>query len=82
MRFAFIAAEKACYPVALMCRVLKVSRSGYYAWCQRPAAAHTLKDQSLALEVARSTRRAAAAMAVRGFMRNYASAGGVLHASV
>ena len=52
MRFAFIAAEKACYPVALMCRVLKVSRSGYYAWCQRPAAAHTLKDQSLALEVA------------------------------
>src|SRR2546430_15138806 len=34
-----------------MCRVLKVSRSGYYAWCQRPAAAHTLKDQSLALEV-------------------------------
>ena len=52
MRFAFIAAEKACYPVALMCRVLKVSRSGYYAWCQRPPAAHTLKDQSLALEVA------------------------------
>jgi len=52
VRFAFIAAEKACYPVALMCRVLKVSRSGYYALCQRPPAAHTLKDQSLALEVA------------------------------
>ena len=52
MRFNLIAAEKACYPVALMCRVLKVSRSGFYAWRQRPASAHTLKDQTLKLEVA------------------------------
>ncbi len=47
-----IATEKACYPVALLCRVLKVSRSGYYAWHQRPAATRTVQDQSLALEVA------------------------------
>ena len=52
MRFSFIATEKACYPVALLCRVLKVSRSGYYAWHKRPAAARTLEDQALALEVA------------------------------
>ena len=52
MRFAFIATEKACYPVALMCRVLQVSRAGYYAWCKRPAASRTLKDQTLALEIA------------------------------
>ena len=52
MRFAFIATEKACYPVALMCRMLQVSRSGYYVWCQRPSAPRTLKDQTLALEVA------------------------------
>jgi len=52
VRFAFIATEKACYPVALMCRVLQVSRSGYYAWCQRPPAPRTLKDQTLALDVA------------------------------
>jgi putative transposase len=51
VRFAFIATEKACYPVALMCRVLQVSRSGYYAWCKRPAPSRTLKDQTLALEV-------------------------------
>jgi transposase InsO family protein len=47
-----IAAEKACYPVALMCRVLKVSRAGFYAWRRRPASAHALKDQSLKLELA------------------------------
>src|SRR5208283_3294936 len=52
VRFWLIATEKACYPVALLCRVLKVSRSGYYAWHQRPAATRTVQDQSLALEVA------------------------------
>ena len=52
MRFAFIAREKACYPVALMCRVLKVSRAGYYAGCKRPASQHTQEDQRLGLEVA------------------------------
>lgn len=31
-RYELIEVEKANYPVSLMCRVLKVSRSGYYAW--------------------------------------------------
>jgi transposase InsO family protein len=35
-----------------MCRVLQVSRSGYYAWSKRPPALRTLQDQTLALEVA------------------------------
>ena len=35
MRFRFIAAEKATYPVALLCRCLEVSRSGFYAWARR-----------------------------------------------
>jgi transposase InsO family protein len=35
-----------------MCRVLHVSRSGYYAWCKRPAADRIGKDQRLTLEVA------------------------------
>ena len=52
MRFSFIATEKACYPVALMCRVLQVSRSGYYAWGKRPAAERRRQDQRLTLEVA------------------------------
>src|SRR5580658_8488173 len=35
-----------------MCRVLKVSRAGYYAWCKRPASQHTQEDQRLGLAVA------------------------------
>ena len=34
-RYRFIAAEKANYPVALLCRVLQVASSGYYAWRHR-----------------------------------------------
>lgn len=34
-RYRFILAERATYPIALLCRVLGVARSGYYAWLQR-----------------------------------------------
>jgi putative transposase len=52
VRFAFIAAEKASYPVMMLCRVLQVSRAGFYAWQKRAPAERTLKDQRLKLEVA------------------------------
>jgi transposase InsO family protein len=35
MKYEFIRAEKACYPVALLCRCLKETRSGFYAWLRR-----------------------------------------------
>jgi putative transposase len=35
------------FPIALMCQVLNVARSGYYAWCNRPAAPRTQENEIL-----------------------------------
>ncbi len=45
--FRFIDAERAVYPVSLLCRVLKVSRSGYYAWRERPPSRRSVEDAAL-----------------------------------
>ncbi len=47
MRFAFIDVEKAFYPMRILCRVLRVSRSGYYAWRTRKPSARQLEDERL-----------------------------------
>jgi putative transposase len=36
MRYRFIAVEKAGYPVTVLCRVLRLSTSGFYVWLNRP----------------------------------------------
>jgi putative transposase len=51
VRFGFIETKKACYPVALLCRVLHVSRSGFYVWRKRPVSPRAVEDQRLMLEV-------------------------------
>ena len=35
MRFRFIHAEKANYPLWLLCQTLRVNRQGYYSWLAR-----------------------------------------------
>ncbi len=54
MRFRFVEAEKAHYPIRLMCRCLAVSRSGYYAWRKRPPSARARHDARLKVEIAAS----------------------------
>ena len=51
MRFRFVEAEKAFYPVRLLCRCLEVSRAGFYAWRQRPVSPRTREDRQLAVEI-------------------------------
>lgn len=57
MKFAFIEAEKAHYPVEVLCDVLEVSRSGYYAWKTRPPSARARADAQLATEIATTHTR-------------------------
>jgi transposase InsO family protein len=47
MRFAFIDVEKASYPLRVLCRVLHVSRSGFYAWLRRKPSNRELEDERL-----------------------------------
>ncbi len=35
MIFGFMKKHKAEFPITVMCDVLNVSRSGYYAWCRK-----------------------------------------------
>ena len=43
--------NRARYPIAVMCRVLGVSSSGYYAWVKRPASARAVMDDALIAEI-------------------------------
>jgi putative transposase len=57
VKFAFIEAEKARWPVEVLCNVLGVSRSGYYAWKGRPEPESAQGDAQLAVEIAATHRR-------------------------
>ena len=47
MRFTFIAAKKAEHTVSMLCRCLRVTRSGFYAWQRRPESTHARDDRRL-----------------------------------
>jgi len=47
MKFAFIHAEKASLPIAPMCRLLGVSRQGYYAYARRPPSSRVKTEATL-----------------------------------
>jgi transposase InsO family protein len=47
VKFAWIQAEKAHYPVRKLCAWLSVTPSGFYAWCKRPESARARRDRHL-----------------------------------
>ncbi|MDP9371837.1 MAG: IS3 family transposase, partial [Chloroflexota bacterium] len=51
-RYRFIRAERANYPVVILCRVLGVARSAYYAWARRGVSARATADEVLATQIA------------------------------
>ena len=57
MKFELVDAEKAQFPVEVLCEVLEVSRSGYYAWKKRRPSARSKADEQLAVEIAATHSR-------------------------
>jgi putative transposase len=46
-----VSENRANYPIAVMCRVLGVSPSGYYAWVSRPRSQRSQADEKLLVEI-------------------------------
>jgi putative transposase len=51
MRFRFVAAERASFPVRLLCRVVGAAASGFYAWLRRGPARREGADRGLGARV-------------------------------
>lgn len=51
MRYRFIEQERPNYAVALLCQVMRVSRSGFYAWRRRPKSERTEQDEALTVQI-------------------------------
>jgi transposase InsO family protein len=46
-RFRFVSDHRGAYGVKRLCRILEVSRSGFYAWASRPPSDRTVRDTEL-----------------------------------
>lgn len=56
-RFRFVDAEKARFPVSLLCRMVGASKSGYYAWKTRLPSKRTREDAALTERIVEVHRR-------------------------
>jgi len=71
-RYRFIHAERANYPITLLCRVLRVARSAYYAWARCGVSARATADKELTARIAAvhaRSRRAYGAPRVHATLR-------------
>jgi len=51
MKYQFIADHRQEFEITAMCRVLQVSRSGYYAWRKRPVSEREMANQKLTAQI-------------------------------
>jgi transposase InsO family protein len=51
MKYEFIRTHRSTFAVKKMCRVLRVSRSGYYDWFERPESQRSLENKILLKEI-------------------------------
>ena len=70
-----IARHRAAFPLGLMCRVLGVARSGFYAWSDRDPSARAQADRPLQVAVAASHRRSVGTYGSPRILRDLQAAG-------
>lgn len=51
MRYTFVETYRGEFAVVTMCRVLMVSKAGYYAWRKRPPSARAIENEQLVLAI-------------------------------
>ena len=74
-------AEKTQWPVKAMCRVLRVSRAGYYAWRKREESQRAAEDRRLGEIIRKSHEQSRKPTVVQEFMRIFAATVSALAAS-
>jgi putative transposase len=50
VRYAFIAEKQVAFPVTMLCRVLEVSRSGFYNYLDNPETERQRRDFALSAQ--------------------------------
>jgi putative transposase len=51
VKYQFIEDHREQYPITMMCRVLDIARSGYYAWRKQPLSARKMADLLLLMHI-------------------------------
>lgn len=54
-RFRFVSEHRDAYGVKRLCRILEVSRSGFYAWTGRPLSDRAVRDAELSEVIVETT---------------------------
>lgn len=65
MRYAFIAAERASFPVRRLCRLIGVAASAFYAWLRREPNRRAQDEAVLVAEIREIFEQSGGTMAVR-----------------
>jgi putative transposase len=86
VKFQFMQAHSREYSIALMCRALEVSESGYHAWSKREVSQRAQEDQVLAEQIEHifqvNRKVYGGAWAVHAFMRSCKSKASDMDANV